>query len=70
MITSTGLHNLNSVVIPRLGFPFFQNFLSKFSKSGVGVTLVIYKRILGNIPELFRAMCGRLATLLGRPTCP
>jgi hypothetical protein len=32
MITSIGLHDLNSVVIPRLGFPFFQNFLSKFPK--------------------------------------
>jgi hypothetical protein len=31
MITSIGLHNLNSVVIPRLGFPFSKIFFSKSS---------------------------------------
>jgi hypothetical protein len=37
MIISSGLRDLNSIVIPRLGFHFFQNCLSKFPKSGVGV---------------------------------
>jgi hypothetical protein len=70
MITSTGLRDLDSVVIPRLEFPFFQNFLSKFPKSGIGVTSVIYKGILGKIPEFFRAAYGRPATLLGHSAYP
>jgi hypothetical protein len=31
MITSIGLHDLSSVLIPRLGFPFSKIFFSKFS---------------------------------------
>jgi hypothetical protein len=31
MITFTGLCDLNSIVIPRLGFPFSKIFFSKFS---------------------------------------
>jgi hypothetical protein len=31
MITSTSSRSLNSVVIPRLGFPFSKIFFSKFS---------------------------------------
>jgi hypothetical protein len=31
---------------------------------------VIYKGILGKIPEFLGAKCGRPATLLGRPACP
>jgi hypothetical protein len=30
MITSTCLHDLNSIVIPRLGYPFSKIFFSKF----------------------------------------
>jgi hypothetical protein len=31
---------------------------------------VIYKGILGKIPEFSEAKCGRLVTLLGCPACP
>jgi hypothetical protein len=31
MITSIGLHDLNSIVIPRLGFPFSKISFSKVS---------------------------------------
>jgi hypothetical protein len=69
MITSTGLCDLNSVVIPRLGFPFFQNFLSKFPKSGIGVTSVIYKGILGKSQYfLGQHTAGRPHFLATQPT--
>jgi hypothetical protein len=31
---------------------------------------VIYKGILGKIPEFLGIKCGQPATLLGRPACP
>jgi hypothetical protein len=34
MITSIGLRDLNSVVIPRLGFPFFKIFFPNFQIKG------------------------------------
>jgi hypothetical protein len=34
MITSTGLRDLNSIVIPRLGFPFFKKFFPNFQNQG------------------------------------
>jgi hypothetical protein len=34
MIISTALHNLNSVVIPRLGFPFFKILFPNFQIQG------------------------------------
>jgi hypothetical protein len=68
MITSLGLCDINRVAIPRLEFPSFQYFLSKFPKLGVGVNSVIYKGILGKILEfLGQIVAGQPHFLATRP---
>jgi hypothetical protein len=54
MITCIGLRGLNSVVIPRLGFPFFQNFLSKFLKEIILKALGLDHAFLVRFPFPFK----------------
>jgi hypothetical protein len=69
MITSSGLHDLNSIVIPRLGFPFLK-FSFQISKIRGRNELSDLQGNFGQILKLLRAKCGRPTTLLGRPACP
>jgi hypothetical protein len=68
------LRDLNSVVIPILGFPFSNIFFSKFSfqisKIRGRSELSDLHGNFGKIPEFLGTKCVQPATLLGRSACP
>jgi hypothetical protein len=68
------LHDLNSIVIPRLEFPFSKIIFSKFyfqiSKIGGMSELSDLQGNLGKNLRVLGAKCGRSATLLSHPACP
>jgi hypothetical protein len=57
MITSTGLYDLNRVVIPRLGFPFFK-FSFQISKinnfKGISIRSCLLSKISLSIKKLIK----------------
>jgi hypothetical protein len=75
MITSIGLCALNSVVIPRLGLPFFKIFfqISKINKlKGIRIRLCLLSRISKNrvrnrvVPK----SRGKMGEIGGHPAFP
>jgi hypothetical protein len=56
MITSTGLCDLNSIVIPRLGFPFSKFYfqISKINNKGIRIRSCLSSVIFPFYPKLIK----------------